>query len=212
MSVRNGGRQIAWMVTVLALGFALATCSSNKSKPPPSAQPTKSQAAAQPESSTTAATQTKPPEGTTPGAESTSPAPAGTTSVGATEGMSAATAQPGSAAAGTSSEQAGSSNVTALGTTETSPASSTAPGTGTGMGSAGGTSERMGAAMTPLGDRVEVRQSWVQVRAKPSADSAAIALAFGNDTFPVLGHEGNWVHVQLPQHRDGWIPLAATQH
>jgi uncharacterized protein YgiM (DUF1202 family) len=58
---------------------------------------------------------------------------------------------------------------------------------------------------------VEIRASWVQVRAKPSQDAKAIALAFGNDTLPVLETQGDWVRVRIDKNREGWIPLSATQ-
>jgi uncharacterized protein YgiM (DUF1202 family) len=71
--------------------------------------------------------------------------------------------------------------------------------------------QRQGAARTPLGDRVEIRKSWVQVRSKPSPDAAAIALAFGNDTYPVLETQGDWVRVRIDGNREGWIPVEATR-
>lgn len=70
--------------------------------------------------------------------------------------------------------------------------------------------QRSTAAVTPLGDRIEIRQSWVQVRAKPDQEAAAIALAFGNDTYPVVEKQGDWVRVKLEGNREGWIPLSAT--
>jgi uncharacterized protein YgiM (DUF1202 family) len=73
------------------------------------------------------------------------------------------------------------------------------------------TAQRMGAERTPLGDRVEIRKSWVQVRSKPSPDAPAIALAFGNDTFPVLERQRDWVRVRLDGKREGWIPVDAAQ-
>jgi uncharacterized protein YgiM (DUF1202 family) len=71
--------------------------------------------------------------------------------------------------------------------------------------------QRMVSARSALGDQVEIRRSWVQVRNNPSPDAAAIALAFGNDTYPVLEQRGDWVRVKLDGNRDGWIPVAATQ-
>ncbi|HKI98991.1 MAG TPA: SH3 domain-containing protein [bacterium] len=59
--------------------------------------------------------------------------------------------------------------------------------------------------------QVEIRKSWVQVRSRPSQEAAAIALAFGNDTFPVVEKQGDWVRVQLDKRREGWIPVSATQ-
>ena len=79
---------------------------------------------------------------------------------------------------------------------------------------AGGGSEaqRSGGMTTPLGERVEIRASWVQVRNQPSPDAKAIALAFGNDTLPVLETKGDWVRVRVDKNREGWIPVSATQN
>lgn len=71
--------------------------------------------------------------------------------------------------------------------------------------------QRMGSERTALGDKVEIRRPWVQVRNQPSQDARAIALAFGNDTFTVLEQQGDWVRVRLDKSREGWIPVAATQ-
>jgi hypothetical protein len=64
---------------------------------------------------------------------------------------------------------------------------------------------------TPPGDMVEVRRAWVQVRNAPAADARAIALAFGNDRFPVVERQGDWVRVKLAGNREGWIPFETTQ-
>jgi Bacterial SH3 domain len=72
-------------------------------------------------------------------------------------------------------------------------------------------SRESSARMTPTGDRVEIRASWVQVRNQPSNEARAIALAFGNDTYPVLDKQGDWVKVQIDKNREGWIPKSATE-
>lgn len=143
MSVRNRGTRTGWVLMLLALGFLLATCSSNKAVQKPATR----------------------------------------ASQATTETQAATTPEAAKESSGAQSEAAG----------ET------------------GGAQRMGAETTPLGDRVEIRKSWVQVRAKPSEDAAAIALAFGNDTYPVVGHQGDWVHVRLDHNREGWIPVSATQ-
>jgi uncharacterized protein YgiM (DUF1202 family) len=112
-----------------------------------------------------------------------------------------APSQPGAAgAAGGAKGQAGAAGA---------QAASSAQGAGAQAGAH--EAQRMGAERTPLGDRVEIRKSWVQVRSKPSPDAPAIALAFGNDTFPVLERKGDWVRVRLDGKREGWIPVDAAQ-
>jgi len=72
-------------------------------------------------------------------------------------------------------------------------------------------SQRSGSMSTPTGDRVEIRRSWVQVRSQPNETAKAIALAFGNDTLPVVETQGDWVRVKIDKNRDGWIPRSATE-
>jgi uncharacterized protein YgiM (DUF1202 family) len=79
-----------------------------------------------------------------------------------------------------------------------------------GGATSGSSAQRSGADLTPLGDRVEIHMSWVQVRSAPSQDAAAIALVFGNDRLQVIETKGDWVHVKLDGNRQGWIPAAAT--
>lgn len=115
--------------------------------------------------------------------------------VAACASQKGAPSQPGGAAAQRKAGQ----EQSAAGTAQATP-----PGTSA-------ETQRRGAERTPLGDRVEIRKSWVQVRSKPSTDAAAIALAFGNDTYPVLETQGDWVRVRLDGNREGWIPVEATQ-
>lgn len=63
----------------------------------------------------------------------------------------------------------------------------------------------------PVGDTIEIRKSWVQIRSAPNYDAPPIGLAYGNDTFDVLEQEGDWVHVKMGKRREGWIPVEATR-
>jgi uncharacterized protein YgiM (DUF1202 family) len=79
-------------------------------------------------------------------------------------------------------------------------------------GRSGESSREAMAERKPLsGEHIEIRKPWVQVRSKPSEQSAAIALAFGNDTLPVVEKQGDWVRVRLDKNRDGWVPVSATE-
>jgi len=53
-----------------------------------------------------------------------------------------------------------------------------------------------------------IAKPWTTVRARPSADAPAIALAFGNDALPVVKRSGEWVAVRLSKGRLGWVPAA----
>ena len=61
------------------------------------------------------------------------------------------------------------------------------------------------------GATVEIRKSWITIRATPSPTGKAMGLAYGNDTFTVVSVEGDWVQVQLKSKQNGWIPMEATQ-
>ena len=61
------------------------------------------------------------------------------------------------------------------------------------------------------GGVVEIRKSWVAIRAEPSLNAKSMGLAYGNDTFTVVNVEGDWVQIQVKGNRNGWIPMEATQ-
>ncbi len=70
--------------------------------------------------------------------------------------------------------------------------------------------QRMAQPVGPVGDVVEIRRSWVQVRTAPNNNARAVALVFGNDQLEVIEQQGEWVHVRLDKRRQGWIPATAT--
>jgi hypothetical protein len=63
------------------------------------------------------------------------------------------------------------------------------------------------AALAPAyGETVIVNQPWVQIRSAPSPNGKPIALAYGNDSYAVLGEQGQWVRIRTARKVTGWLP------
>jgi hypothetical protein len=62
-------------------------------------------------------------------------------------------------------------------------------------------------AGTALAETVTISAAWTQVRRNPAANSRAIDIVYGNDTFTVLETKDGWAKITTARKATGWVPM-----
>ena len=53
-----------------------------------------------------------------------------------------------------------------------------------------------------------ITEGWVQLRTEPGLKGKAVGLLYGNDAYPMLKRQDDWVQVRTSKGQVGWVPAA----